>query len=81
MDYQVLTGYKLKLLCSVEGEPYPNIEWRKNNEVIKTKKEDFLVIDTNELANSAEYTCQASNSFGTTSAKSRVDIIGKFLMR
>ena len=65
------------MVCKAEGEPQPNIEWRKNNEVIESNRNNhFLSVVTNDLSNSAEYTCTASNAFGNVTERSQVDILG-----
>ncbi|XP_061185350.1 fibroblast growth factor receptor-like 1 [Saccostrea echinata] len=61
-----------KLLCQVEGDPFPFIEWKKDGESInelwenhKVLKDGSLRIKQIEVENAGRYVCKATNGFGS----------------
>lgn len=63
-----------KLLCPVEGDPFPFIEWKKDGESInelwdnhKVMKDGSLRIKDIEVENAGKYVCKATNGFGSIS--------------
>ncbi|KAI5607012.1 intercellular adhesion molecule 5 precursor [Silurus asotus] len=64
-------GYPEKLVCEASGFPEPTITWSFNN---KTNYGNQTVIDS-----PGDYTCTASNSFGTAKKKVIVDMKEDYL--
>lgn len=79
------SGYRVKLHCTVVGDPTPQVTWLKNgvkvsleNRQISINHQDYglcsLEIFNLKPADTGEYTCTATNAYGeaTTSAYLRV---------
>ncbi|XP_042144924.1 twitchin [Ixodes scapularis] len=79
------SGYRVKLHCTVVGDPTPQVTWLKNgvkvsleNRQISINHQDYglcsLEIFNLKTADTGEYTCTATNAYGeaTTSAYLRV---------
>ncbi|CAN7939459.1 unnamed protein product [Ixodes hexagonus] len=79
------SGYRMKLHCTVVGDPTPQITWLKNgvkvsleNRQISINHQDYglcsLEIFNLKPGDTGEYTCHATNAYGeaTTSAYLRV---------
>lgn len=73
-----------KLLCPVQGDPFPFIEWKKDGESInelwanhKVMKDGSLRIKEIEVENAGKYVCKATNGFGSISVNYTLVVVGK----
>lgn len=76
-----------KLLCPVEGDPFPFIEWKKDGESInelwdnhKVMKDGSLRIKDIEVENAGKYVCKATNGFGSISVNYTLVVVGKLIV-
>uniref|UniRef100_H2YHI8 Myosin light chain kinase, smooth muscle n=1 Tax=Ciona savignyi TaxID=51511 RepID=H2YHI8_CIOSA len=84
-DIEVIEGSAAKFVCTVSGNPDPDIVWLVDGEPIKESRrfrmaytEDnqctLLIMDASE-ADEAEYTCKASNSMGESQHAAELIVI------
>ena len=81
---QSIKGEPIKLVCKVEGEPQPKVEWSKDNIPIKESENvhlgqtpdgtSILLIYSAKESDAGEYKLKASNPKGTTTAKSDIKV-------
>ena len=57
-------GDSKELRCNATGNPLPSFEWKKGRETVGYKP--TITISLLKLANFGEYTCEVTNSIGTT---------------
>ncbi|RUS74476.1 hypothetical protein EGW08_017751 [Elysia chlorotica] len=74
-------GGNLTLRCHPEGAPFPKVEWSKDGAAISNGGDKYTVLANGNLHTThlthreqGEYTCTATNQFGTTQAASTVRI-------
>ncbi|CAF92417.1 unnamed protein product, partial [Tetraodon nigroviridis] len=79
----VVEGQNVKFTCEVSGEPFPDIEWLKDNMPINVSSNIKLSCSQNVLdleiwnvtaADSGKYTVKAKNEFGQCSATSSLHV-------
>ena len=66
-------------MCNTEGEPKPQVKWKKNGIEINVENQDFIILDTSNSVESTSivYSCTASNAYGFVTQDSLVDVVGK----
>lgn len=70
----IQTGIGVKLLCCLEGKPWPTIQWLKDGRVLNkseytmSAKDGIVTLDilACRLEDAGKYTCIASNHLGTS---------------
>ena len=81
-------GSSVSFNCTVDGIPRPDVMWLKNGEVLEVDKDDRLSVQEKEktsvltilksqASDSGDYTCNATNVFGTTNKTSKLSVYGK----
>ncbi|GFT55266.1 myosin light chain kinase, smooth muscle [Nephila pilipes] len=85
-DRTVQDGESVTLKCTISGDPEPQVEWTKNGDVVHSSKEislkyksgiATLTIEEVYPEDAGEYVCKATNSIGTVSSKSKLQVLGK----
>ncbi|CAD5118341.1 DgyrCDS7051 [Dimorphilus gyrociliatus] len=65
----------LTVVCNVTGLPHPDIVWLYNNEIVNYTKSNVIVLNNSlkftqiTRENTGNYSCNASNSIGSTQSK------------
>ncbi|GFU14694.1 twitchin, partial [Nephila pilipes] len=85
-DRTVQDGESVTLKCTISGDPEPQVEWTKNGSALHSSKEislkyksgiATLTIEEVYPEDAGEYVCKATNSIGTVSTKSKLQVLGK----
>ena len=72
-DITVLEGNPVILECEADGDPFPQIEWRKDGVIFDSSDTErgyymgeagTLAIEAARLTDAGKYTCTASNPAG-----------------
>ena len=75
-NYSILAGMKLVLKCPAAGDPKPDILWMKNGKVIAENVESLVFKHATDF-DDGEYTCKATNVFGTQEVSSKVVVMSE----
>lgn len=71
-------GATLNMTCNVTGEPFPTIQWYKDDEVMTGRTESVLTIKNVSRNDAGRYRCAATNIVTTlVFSDARVRVIGK----
>lgn len=82
-NYTVAEGSRVRLMCSVIGQPEPQIIWTKNGDRVRTGNREIfkyengmasLEIPAAALEDSGYYTCVAKNVYGQSTTESTVRV-------
>ncbi len=83
-------GETLDLICTVSGEPAPEIQWllngteqKKVKDVLVESSKDgtqHLQIKSVRLLHGGEYKCVAKNKVGSVETKATISIEGQFIL-
>ncbi|XP_053706380.1 protein turtle homolog A isoform X2 [Synchiropus splendidus] len=72
-----VVGSDLSLECEATGNPPPTISWSKDGSIIDSRPENgVLLLKAVNMQSAGQYSCQASNSEGSTTAVTKVKIKG-----
>ncbi|KAM5147900.1 hemicentin-1 [Mantella aurantiaca] len=83
IDYNsVIVGREVKLKCEVKGNPYPAIQWFKDNRLVVggdtniniLQNGQILYIKNSRLTDSGQYKCIATNSAGMQTKESKLTV-------
>ncbi|XP_018408468.1 PREDICTED: hemicentin-1 [Nanorana parkeri] len=81
-DIAVIIGREAKLICEVKGNPYPTIQWFKENRLVGggdtnidiLENGQILYIKNSRLTDSGQYKCVATNSAGLQTKESKITV-------
>lgn len=75
---EVLVGNDLTLECEATGNPPPAVSWSKDGTFLKSPQQDgnVLLLKAVNMQSAGQYSCQASNSEGSTAIVTKVKIKG-----
>jgi hypothetical protein len=85
-DVTAIAGTEVTIQCLASGVPDPEVTWYYNGEVCPKSYLSFYgygVSFHNKAilsSDSGNYTCVASNAFGSVSVTSSLHVIGRFMM-
>ncbi|XP_053200690.1 twitchin-like isoform X3 [Panonychus citri] len=83
-DLEIKDGDSLLLKCSIKGVPEPQVEWSKNDEILRSSdiidlkyKNGVASLAIGEVfpEDEGEYVCKATNSQGTVTTKCKLTVI------
>jgi hypothetical protein len=72
---EVEAGSQITIHATVDGLPYPNLQWQFNGNDIPGGTNFILFIERAELTNAGTYTLIASNAFGTLSRSLMISVL------
>ena len=76
-------GDDMKILCPIQGNPAPLIEWEKGGEKIDYSwirlrvVKRWLKVKGALVGDTGQYTCKGVNGFGTTQVKVKIIVLGE----
>lgn len=87
-DADILTDRTFTLVCDVDGAPYPEVTWTKDEEVLDFTERVYLDLYNGSLQfadvrleDAGVYQCFASNINGSTeSSNATLSITGQFIV-
>ena len=72
---QVVAGDQITIQATVDGLPYPNLQWQFNGHAIPGGTNFVLTIESANLTNAGAYTLTASNAFGLISRSLFINVL------
>lgn len=77
-------GDRIRFQCVVDGDPRPNLQWRKENGQLPGNRveidpqDNSLIINNVEQSDDGLYICEAANLIGNNSAAASLIVHSKF---